>query len=456
MAKANYLLPTVKDNIPNFTFINDLTKGWNGVVGKGSEYLPKQLKETDEVYNLRLKLATYLDSFNPTVEGILGLIFQKPISIETNQPEAQEFIDNADLRGKDINNFIKSYFNVALRKGLAYAYVDIPYSPKGQPKFDKQRKALGIRPFVVMIEPENIINWKTAVIGGKIVLIQLTIREFVQKDKAGSDFEVETVEQFRVIKIGSFVVYDKDDAIIDKGDTGLTSIPLVELNLDENGSFFSAKPPFLDLGKLSISNYQLMSDSRWAANTASIPFLMLAGFTPEEAKKMVVSVNKAMVSSNVDSKASYVDYEGKGVALNLLLMEKIDKRIAEIGMSVLSESNIEVTATEKTLDAIQTQSKLQNWVDSLVMSLYQILELVMNYYNKSFEGQISISANILDRGLSAEEIKTYSSMVAQSQLSLLTFWDIMKTKGRLSEDFDPVKEQSNIDAETPTLDTMTI
>lgn len=445
MANVSTIHPSLVNQIKLYKFIDDLSNGYDGIKAGGDAYLPKQLSEKNDnrVYNLRHELACYLDSFNPIIDGINGLIFQKPVTIETNNANIKDFIDYATAQNKNFNFFVKKYFKSALKKGRTYAYVDIP-SGNENIATNEQRIEAGIKPFVVLIKPEQIINYRTDVINGKEQPTMIVIEEVIEVEV--DDFGTEYEKQYRVLKVGSVDVYDKNFQIVSEKshETGLNKIPIVELNLDEDGSLFHAKPPFLDVGRLSIDNYQLMSDSRWSANTASIPFLALLGFDEDEAKSVNISVNSGMRSSNADASVSYVDYEGKGVELNLKLMEVINKRISEIGMSVLTSTTQEITATEKTIDTIQTQSKLYNWVDSLRDSIYQILELVDMYYNQTSENTVSIEADILDNLLSADEMARYSDMVAKNQLSNITLWEILKSKGRLSEDFDSDIEEDRL------------
>lgn len=443
MANVSTIHPSLVSQINLYKFIDDLSDGYDGIKAGGDTYLPKQLSEKNDnrVYNLRHELACYLDSFNPIIDGINGLIFQKPVAIETTNNNIQDFLDYATSQNKNFNFFVKKYFKSALKKGRTYAYVDIP-SGNENITTNEQRVQAGIKPFVVLIKPEQIINYRTDVLNGKEQPTMIVIEEVIEVEI--DDFEIDYEKQYRVLRIGSVEVYDKNYNLIQQNETGLNKIPIVELNLDEDGFLFHAKPPFLDVGRLSIDNYQLMSDSRWSANTASIPFLALLGFSEDEAKSINISVNSGMRSDNADASVSYVDYEGKGVELNLKLMEVINKRISEIGMSVLTSTSQEVTATEKTIDTIQTQSKLYNWVDSLKDSIYQILELVDMYYNQTSENTVSIEADILDNLLSAEEMAKYSDMVAKGQLSNITLWEILKSKGRLPEDFDSDIEDDRV------------
>ena len=447
MATVSTIHPNLENDLRIFKFISDLQNGYDGITAAKETYLPRQLSEmgNNKLYNTRHGLATYLDSFNPIVDGITGLIFQDPINIETSDSDINEFIENATPLSKNLNFFIKRYFKSALSKARSYAYVDIPAGNENAVT-DVQRRAAGINPFVVFIKPDDIINYRISIIDGKETPSLIVIRETVEVQNPQNSFDVENETRYRVLKIGSVEVYDKDENLIPEltVQTGLNRIPLVELNLDEEAPMFNGRPPFLDVGRLSIDNYQLMSDSRWSANTASIPVLSLMGFDSEEAKAITISVNAGIRSSNPESSVSYLDYEGKGVALNLSLIEKIDRRIAEIGMSVLTADRQQVTATEKTIDTIQTQSKIQNWVDSLENSITQILQFVAMYYNREFNGTVEIQASILDNTLTAEEISRYSDMVSRGQLSNITLWQVLKSRNRLPEDFDPELEETRV------------
>ena len=449
MANVATIHPKISPQLTLYNFINDLSEGYDGVIRGAEKYLPKQLSEEsdDRVYNARLKLATYLDSFNPIIDGINGLVFQQPIKIENEDQDLQAFLKNSTVDGKNFNSFIKKYFKSALKKGRSYAYVDIPQGA-GQYATDVQRREAGMKPFVTFLRPEQIINFRTKIQNGKEVITMVVIEEVIEVENAENEFAVDYETQYRVLRIGSVSVYNEQGEMVGQEiSTGLSYIPLVELNLDEDGCLFDAKPPFLDVGRLGIDNYQMFSDCRWSANTACIPFLVFTGWQDEEAKNTVVGPNTGKTTSNDKANLKYLDYEGKGIKLSLELIDKLEKNINQIGLSIVTSDRTQITATEKTIDSIQTQSKLQNWVDSLKMAIRQILKYAMDYENKKFDGEIEIKADIIQNALSPQEMLAYIKLAESRKLSTATLLKLLVSRGALFEDLDVDNELDEIESE---------
>lgn len=66
-----------------------------------------------------------------------------------------------------------------------------------QVKTKADEKATGARPYVTMLNPRQVIGWKSKMVGGKVQLTALRIKEVVVED--GDDFGQTKVEQIRLL-----------------------------------------------------------------------------------------------------------------------------------------------------------------------------------------------------------------------------------------------------------------
>ncbi len=64
-------------------------------------------------------------------------------------------------------------------------------------KTKAEEKATGARPYVTMLNPRQVIGWKSKMVDGKVVLTELRIKEVVIED--GDDFGQTKVEQIRYL-----------------------------------------------------------------------------------------------------------------------------------------------------------------------------------------------------------------------------------------------------------------
>ncbi len=452
---CSFILPSVETMIKRWTFINHLTDGWEGIVENNkTKYLIQESKETKEAYDTRARQATYYDFFNTTIEGVKGLAFQKPIIQNDDIPsQISPLLEDMDTLGNNLDVVAKGIFDKGLRKGLVYAYVDMQKKVE-EVTNQATESQMGIRPYVVVVEPENIINYTYETINGNTILTQVTIKQVVSKQVGR--YTQEKVCQYRVFNIGKYEVYSEDMELIESGTTGLNQIPIVAFNLDDAGKFLEAMPPFYSLGKLNIRHYQIVSDSEWASHMANVPILKIIGLSKSEVDNIVISANQAIITPNPANEVdiSWLDFEGKNIATNLEIAKRHEGQIALMGLSVISEATTEQTATESVIKAKQKQSKLNNWVLDLEDGLNKILYFMALYMNLEDGGTVKIDADILANMLTPEEMGKYSEMVAKGQLSYETMWSILKANKKLPSDFDEEVEKQRIETESLQSDNM--
>lgn len=455
MANLDYIKPSVKDKLLDFEFMRDMKIGWKNIVGKKTKYLPKQPNENDIKYNARWEIATYEDFFSVAVDGIKGLVFKKQIKFNDDVPQQlQDIMDNANGEGDSFNIVAGELFEGGLDKGIHFALVDMP---RGQANNRAEEIAQNIRPYITLIMAENVTSWKTDIVNGLTVLTQVKIREWVEEDVEGNSFATELKEYWRVLWLENNVVnyrlYDSQDAIIEEGNLGnINFIPLFALNLKKT-AYFESDIPFYDLAKLNISHYQILSDSRYSAHTACVPVPYASGVSEDEVKNLVVSPNSLAVLSDPQAKLGFLDYDGKGVAVNETLLQRIERRIYQLGFSVVMTEK-EMTATESMIEGQQKQSKLNAWVAELKDTLENILNAmaIMGGYGDN-GGTVTIDADILSNPLDAQEFTAVINAMVNQKVSFETGMNMIRT-GRmmLPEDFDIEVEKYRVSQNNLSMD----
>ena len=444
MANYTYTRLEVLKSLPLWKVIDDISDGYVGIVERNAKtYLPQGAKESADAYALRLTQATFVNPFNDTIEGLTGLIFKEPIQYSDDIPsELEPLIENATMTGEHMNQVIMKLFDKALRKGLHYGLVDMP---QGIAENEKEEIEQGIRPYITLIPAENVQSWRTTVIAGQLVLTQVKILEIVEENV--DDFATKEIKQYRIYETDGVntnlrVIRPSEDGKSEEEMlnimTGLNFIPLVALNLEEEG-FFSARPPFYDVARLNIGHYNLFTDARYAAHIASVPFYYSAGVQKEEIKDLIIQPNTWVALGDPDSKITIVDYDGKGVAVSEKLMDKIELSIAQAGLNAVTGS-VEKTATESEYENTKSQSKLNTYAVHLTNTVELLLLYAYRMLKKGKDaetaGTITINADILKKPLTPEEVMMYSTMNEKGQMTLQEVYVNLKAGNRLSEDFD--------------------
>ena len=449
MATSNldYIHPVLQKELPLFTTIDDVSDGIIGMLRNPKLYLIQEPQETDDSYASRLQKATWIDAFSDTIDGLNGLVFKKDIIWNDLPTKLEPTIENADAQGNHADILIQDFFDIALRKGLSFVLVDMPKAENVENKADE--KALGIKPYWTVIQPENVTSWKTETINGQLVLSQVKIREYVEIEVDGNDYATETKEQYRILERGTFKVIrpaetkGEADELISEGETGIDFIPLVALNLGKEG-FFSAKPPFYDLATLNIRHYQIFTDSGYSAHIASVPMLKFIGFDEKEIKKMVISANTAIGTSNTEANVEWLDYKGDGVVTNKILLDKLEEQMASMGLAVITGDK-EVTATEAQIASDKGQSKLNKYVRSLEDAVGLILQYSAAFFAEKDGGTVTIEADILSKPMTAQELTALSNAVASGSMSIKTMYMIIQSGSfRLGDEFDVEVEISDL------------
>lgn len=436
----DFICDTTTNSLKYWKTIDDITMGSTGVKGK-EIYLPKTPKESDLSYNYRATKADFLDSFNPTVDGISGLVFKKPIVYSEDIPtQLKATIENANMQGDHLDILIKDLFDTAMRKGISFALTDMP---KGTAENKADEISQGIRPYYTIIQPENVTSWKTTTINGQIVLSQVKIREFTEIDDDTNIYATSTETRYRVLEIGTYKVYTEKGDFIEEGETGLNVIPFVALNINAKG-FFASFPPLYDLALINISHYNLVSDSRYSAHTACIPFYFGKGFHKEDVDNAEIAPNTFLTNPNEQADVKIVDYDGKGVAVTGTLIDRYETKMREFGLSIISQDK-ELTATEVTIASGQSQSKLNGWVRMLVDTVEIMLIHASMFYGLSGGGSIEIEADILSKPLVPEDVKVLNDMVLSGNMSIETMYSIIASGSfRMPKDFDIEVEKEKL------------
>lgn len=124
-------------------------------------YLTRYQFESEEEYRMRI-LQTPLDNHCKSVIHVYNsFIFQNPIkryygSIE-NDPGLEPFLEDADLEGRSLDAFMRDVNVQSSIYGNCWIIVD---KPNTQANTRAEELQQGIRPYVSIVTPENVLDWQ--------------------------------------------------------------------------------------------------------------------------------------------------------------------------------------------------------------------------------------------------------------------------------------------------------
>jgi hypothetical protein len=171
--------PEYRLNINNWRFLRDSYTG--GQDYQNGLYLTRYQFESEEDYRNRI-LQTPLDNHCKSVIHVYNsFIFQLPIQRNWgtlgNDPGLESFLQDADLEGRALDAIMRDVNIQSSIYGHCWIIVDKPQAQAGT---RAQELSQGIRPYISVITPENVLDWAyTRLSNG---LYQLTYLKILEND----------------------------------------------------------------------------------------------------------------------------------------------------------------------------------------------------------------------------------------------------------------------------------
>ena len=151
---------------------------------------------------------------------------------------------------------------------------------------------------------------------------------------------------------------------------------------------------------------------------------------------------------STDGDVWYAEPTGAGLEPSATDIDKIEQRIAVLGLSLLVKQTRtgQVTATEERNDQIEESSDLSTWVENLKDAVELALKFHAQYLSASATtgGNVELGASLDDVALTPEEMTAWSNAVAGDQFSRETMWEVFAAGGKLPPSFDKKVEADRI------------
>ena len=193
------------------------------------QYLTRYVNETKDEYSRRISL-TPLDNHCRNIVHIYSSFLWRVAPVRAfnslaNNPALDDILKDADLDGRSFNNFMKQAQTWASVYGHVWIMVDKPKSVVGT---RAEELSLGIRPYLTLFTPENVIDWRyERTPTGRYELTYLKLRESIDRKS-----DTVTVVHYRVwtndtIELWESDGSDDDGTMIESIDNELGKIPAV-------------------------------------------------------------------------------------------------------------------------------------------------------------------------------------------------------------------------------------
>lgn len=485
-ALPTFVAPAYTEMSPRWKLCRDVNVGTEALRDDANldTYVPKGPAETTDERKARAYRAEVFPMFKDTIKGLVGLALRKPPVLGDDVPQSiVDLAENIDGAGTALPIFVRRLFADALNVGHVGLLVDVPKVTSDKPMTIRQQKEIGLRPYWVMVKAEQIINWRTQVINGSVVLTLLVIQEVI--DEPVGDFGTVSVLRYRVFRrdeLTGLINYElwtqvdthKDPELDAEGTLVMTRIPFVVCYGGDRIGPLQSLPPLIDLAYTNIAHFQVLSDHRSAIHASSNPILVtkgrtgaapvtpdpnapttiagqsfdnpaIAGVTPS-APTLVLGTSTG-IDVGKEGDAKYIEHSGQAIGGSRQELVDIETRGAAQGLSMLQrDTRAAQTAETERLQRNEKDAQLANAVGSLKDLLETGLAFTAIFMGESTGGSVEIDMSFADSVITDARIDTLNKVVVANNLTRWTFWDLLIKGGILPDDFDKEAEEQKLSA----------
>lgn len=433
-----------------------LLGGTRAIRGAGKAYLPQWPNEAPESYETRLKTSVLFPAFSRTISTLTGKPFSKPITLSDDvPPQIEEWADDIDLEGRNLDTFAAGLMEHALAYGLCGILVDYPVKPDDV-KTQADEKAVNLRPYFVHVKHDQLVGWVAAREHGSWVIKQLRLMECVEEPDG--EFGTKEVKQIRMLEPGKWTTYrrkgDNSDLwlIHETGMTSLDYVPFVPVYGDRTG-FMTGKSPLIEMAFMNVEHWQSASDQRTILHVARVPVLTIIGI--DDDKFQLTLGASAAVKLPVGGDMKYVEHSGAAITAGQADLDKLEERMRQAGAELLVIKPGITTATQVVTENAVGMCALQRVAAGLEDAVDQALQFMADWIGLPEGGHISIFDDYASPNLSDASAQLIVTAQQGGLISKETAISELKRRGTLAAEVEAADEAELIDAQGPELGALT-
>lgn len=381
---------------------------------RDGDYLIKYPLESDENYKRRKAQAYFYNYCAPIIDIFVSLLFKatpvRKYGSLGGDALFQDFLSDADLEGNTFTQFIRE----ANRYTSIYGRVSILIDKPSQSTITKaQAQEQGIRPYLTLIMPENIINWSFVRLpNGRPVLDGITVVE--DRDKGGkpSRLRVWNRDVWALYQIDKETKGNEDITPTDMGIHGLNAVPLVNLYNKSAVTRMIGVSDIEDIAYINRNIFYLCSDAQEIVENTAFPMLALP-FEKGGADETRPVGAKNILEFDPDaanSKPFWLEAPHSSLAEIRELVGQHEKTIYKIanllGLRINPESVQPSSGIALEVENQQRNAVLAEKADNMEQAENQILSLYAKWEGREFDGTIDYpnDFSLTDKSKTTEQV----------------------------------------------------
>ena len=426
-------------NRTNWRFL--LVSYMGGEDYKRYNLLTRYALETQQEYTQRLEQTPLHNHCKSVISVYNSFLFQKSpernLGTLMNLPETQDFLDDADMDGKDLNAFMKDVSTWASVFGHCWVLVSKP-NIGAITKADEQ--AVGVRPYLSLLSPLVVIDWRWE--RNAVGRYELAYVKYVE-DINGS---VQTIKEWTKETITTHEIDYNTQAqlstIVEVN--GLGEIPMVLCYHQKSPVRGFGVSAIQDIAKTQQFIYNQLSEAEQAIRLDNHPSL--------------VKTNETQASAGAGSIVAMPENLDPG--LKPYLLETTGAQISSIYEAIKDATDaIDLMANTGSVRATNAKllsgiamvtefqllnAKLAEMADNLELAEEQIWDIFARYQGTTWNGEIKYEDNYGIQDQNAEYAKLQAAKSAASSPEALAIID-RRIIELLEED---LSIENDVDAQT--------
>lgn len=443
--------------LPQWNKLTAVLAGTNAMREAGEEYLPMHPAESEAAYSERLEATTLFNLTDLTLKSWVGRPFSDPMKINEDVPEEISMLlkDDIDLQGNNADVFARRWFEEGLAKAFCHVLVEFPRkkkAKKGEKRTLNDDRVENLRPYWVLVKPENLIFAHAEIVNGAE---QLTHVRIMEKHVEQDGFAEKVSMRIRVLEPGLVTIFEKRKKgkskkeqwqQIEQWKIDLDCIPLVTFYANREG-FMMGKSPLLDLADVNVSHWQSTSDQRSVLTVARFPILACSGGV-DNGKTLKVGPNQWLYTSDPQGRFYYVEHTGAAIAAGRQDLADLESQMANYGAEFLRQRPGNPTATARALDSAESTSPLQDVTIRFMDAVAVALKYTAKWLKLQQEGgTITLPTDFGPEQALIEDYRALIEARKNRDISRERFTTELQRRGTLADDFDPKKNAEELEKE---------
>jgi len=438
-----------------WNLVEALRDGTDAMRAQGTEFLPKETKETKTKYKNRLKRSFLFNAYDEAVSSIASKPFSKEVVIVGD--EFNEFIekikDDADKEGRNITQLAHDLYDSGIDFGMVSILTDFSCNmdEEGNPLSLGGERDEDIRPCFILVPRPNILGFREDP-NKPGRLIQL--RVFDQRTDEEGKFGEDTIDMIRVYEPDSWEIWERvansanEWSMVKDGTNTLGEIPLTNIYFKRKG-FMQADPSMGSLAWLNLQHYQSSSDQNNILRFARTGTYFGAGFSADEIKtSLIIGVDNMVKAKNPDASLTVVEFQGHAIEAGSADLKQIEDRMEMLGAQpLLQPSNL---ATGVVINDKKTTTFAQSWVRATSAGLVKAYEWAAKWYGIDELPEDFAVKIFEDFTASIQSDKTMDQVFSAKDMGILTkktTLEEMQRRDIISADIDIEKELEDAEGE---------